>query len=200
MVRVRSRLSCTALVTSCRTRRSRRCPSASASCDDSSSTLAIGRSSTSASTSADHVIGGGRRNMSSPGEHTGGVVRREPSILHIDLDAMFAAVEQRDKVSLRGRPVIVGGVAGRGVVATASYEARAYGARSAMPTAEARRRCPPGTAFLAPRFGAYRRTSEVFLGLLAEVSPAVEQVSIDEAFIDLAAGRHRDLSASGVTA
>jgi DNA polymerase-4 len=127
-------------------------------------------------------------------------VRGEPSILHVDLDAMFAAVEQRDKVSLRGRPVIVGGVAGRGVVATASYEARAYGARSAMPTAEARRRCPPGTAFLAPRFGAYRRTSEVFMALLAEVSPAVEQVSIDEAYLDLAAGDHRDLSTAGVTA
>jgi len=127
-------------------------------------------------------------------------VRREPSILHVDLDAMFAAVEQRDKVSLRGRPVIVGGVAGRGVVAAASYEARAYGARSAMPTAEARRRCPPGTAFLAPRFAAYRKTSEVFLAVLAEVSPVVEQVSIDEAYLDLAAGEHHDLSTAAVTA
>ena len=112
---------------------------------------------------------------------------------------MFAAVEQRDKVSLRGRPVIVGGVAGRGVVATASYEARAYGARSAMPTAEARRRCPPGTAFLAPRFAAYRRTSEAFLAVLAGVSPVVEQVSIDEAYVDLAAGGHPDLSPAAVT-
>ena len=120
-------------------------------------------------------------------------------IAHVDLDAMFAAVEQRDKVSLRGRPVIVGGTAGRGVVATASYEARRYGARSAMPTAEARRRCPPGTAFLAPRFTAYRRTSEVVMALLREVSPLVEQVSIDEAYVDLAAGDH-DLSVPGVTA
>ena len=127
-------------------------------------------------------------------------VRREPSILHVDLDAMFAAVEQRDKVSLRGRPVIVGGVAGRGVVSTASYEARAFGARSAMPTAEARRRCPPGTAFLAPRFAAYRKTSEVFLAVLAGLSPVVEQVSIDEAYVDLAAGGHRDLSPETVTA
>jgi DNA polymerase-4 len=127
-------------------------------------------------------------------------VRREASIAHVDLDAMFAAVEQRDKVSLRGKPVIVGGVAGRGVVATASYEARRWGARSAMPTAEARRRCPPGTAFLAPRFAAYRRTSDVVMAVLGELSPLVEQVSIDEAYVDLAAGDHPDLSVPGVTA
>jgi DNA polymerase-4 len=121
-------------------------------------------------------------------------------IAHVDLDAMFAAVEQRDKVSLRGRPVIVGGVAGRGVVATASYEARRFGARSAMPTAEARRRCPPGTAFLAPRFAAYRRTSQVVMAVLADLSPLVEQVSIDEAYVDLAAAERHDLSVAGVTA
>src|SRR4051794_26344394 len=113
---------------------------------------------------------------------------------------MFAAVEQRDKPSLRGRPVIVGGVAGRGVVAPASYEARRFGARSAMPTAEARRRCPPGTAFLAPRFAAYRKTSEVVMALLGEVSPLVEQVSIDEAYVDLAAAGRYDLSVPAVTA
>ena len=119
-------------------------------------------------------------------------------MLHLDLDAFFAAVEQRDKPSLRGRPVVVGGVGGRGVVATASYEARAYGARSAMSTAEARRRCPPGTAFLGGRFAAYRRTSDVVMGLLRELSPLVEPVSIDEAYVDLAAGGH-DLSVAGVT-
>jgi DNA polymerase-4 len=127
-------------------------------------------------------------------------VRREASVLHLDLDAFFAAVEQRDKPSLRGRPVVVGGVGGRGVVATASYEARAYGARSAMSTAEARRRCPAGTAFLGGRFGAYRRTSEVVMGLLRELSPLVEPVSIDEAYVDLAAGEGHDLSVEGVTA
>ncbi len=119
-------------------------------------------------------------------------------MLHLDLDAFFAAVEQRDKPSLRGRPVVVGGVGGRGVVATASYEARAYGARSAMSTAEARRRCPPGTAFLGGRFAAYRRTSDVVMGLLREVSPLVEPVSIDEAYVDLAAGGC-DVSVDGVT-
>jgi DNA polymerase-4 len=126
-------------------------------------------------------------------------VRREPSILHLDLDAFFAAVEQRDKPSLRGRPVVVGGTGGRGVVATASYEARAFGARSAMPTAEARRLCPPGTAFLGGRFAAYRRTSDVVMALLRELSPLVEPVSIDEAYVDLAAGGH-DLSVPGLTA
>ena len=105
--------------------------------------------------------------------------------MHLDLDAFFAAVEQRDKPSLRGKPVIVGGLGGRGVVSTASYEARAYGAHSAMPTAEARRRCPPGTAFLFGRFDAYRASSEAVMGILREISPLVEQISVDEAFVDL---------------
>ena len=128
-------------------------------------------------------------------------MRREASILHLDLDAFFAAVEQRDKPSLRGRPVVVGGVGGRGVVATASYEARAFGARSAMSTAEARRRCPAGTAFLGGRFAAYRRTSDVVMALLRELSPLVEPVSIDEAYVDLAAASPgHDLTVAGVTA
>ena len=131
-------------------------------------------------------------------------MRREASILHLDLDAFFAAVEQRDKPSLRGRPVVVGGVGGRGVVATASYEARAYGARSAMSTAEARRRCPAGTAFLGGRFAAYRRTSDVVMELLRELSPLVEPASLDEAYVDLAvpspAHPDHDLSVPGVTA
>ena len=127
-------------------------------------------------------------------------MRREASVLHLDLDAFFAAVEQRDKPSLRGRPVIVGGVGGRGVVATASYEARAFGAHSAMPTGEARRRCPPGTAFLGGRFAAYRATSDVVMALLRELSPLVEPASLDEAYVDLAAGEHPDLSVEAVTA
>ncbi len=107
--------------------------------------------------------------------------------MHLDLDAFFAAVEQRDKPSLRGRPVVVGGLGGRGVVSTASYEARVFGARSAMPMVEARRRCPAGTAFLSGRFEAYRATSRVVMEILRSRSPLVEQVSVDEAYVDLSA-------------
>ncbi len=119
--------------------------------------------------------------------------------MHLDLDAFFAAVEQRDKPSLKGKPICVGGIGPRGVVATASYEARVYGAHSAMPTAEARRLCPSGTAFLHPRGAAYRASSRVVMDLLREVSPVVEQVSVDEAYVDLAPGGH-DLSVDSVRA
>lgn len=121
-------------------------------------------------------------------------------MLHLDLDAFFAAVEQRDKPSLRGKPVVVGGTGGRGVVATASYEARAFGARSAMPTAQARRLCPPGTAFLSPRGAAYRRSSAIVMELLHELSPTVEQVSVDEAYVDLAHGGIEDFSTDALRA
>ncbi len=125
-------------------------------------------------------------------------MRREASILHLDLDAFFASVEQRDKPSLRGKPVIVGGVGQRGVVATASYEARVFGVRSAMPMHEARRRCP-NAAFLSGRFGAYRAASEQVMRVLRELSPLVEPLSLDEAFVDLTgATRPVDLSASGL--
>jgi DNA polymerase-4 len=114
----------------------------------------------------------------------------DASILHVDLDAFFAAVEQRDDPSLRGKPVIVGGSARRGVVATASYEARAYGVRSAMPTARARRACPHAV-FLAPRFGRYREKSDEVMSILRSVTPLVEQLGIDEAFVDVAGVRRR---------
>lgn len=106
--------------------------------------------------------------------------------MHLDLDAFFASVEQRDKPSLRGKPVVVGGIGGRGVVSTASYEARTYGVRSAMSTREARSRCPHA-AFLNPRFHAYRDTSVLVMEVLHDVSPLVEPLSLDEAFVDLAA-------------
>lgn len=110
--------------------------------------------------------------------------RARASILHVDLDAFFASVEQRDKPSLRGKPVIVGGIGPRGVVATASYEARAFGVRSAMRTSEARRRCP-NAAFLAGRFSAYRSASQQVMDLLRSISPVVEPLSLDEAYVDL---------------
>ena len=126
-------------------------------------------------------------------------MRPEPSVLHLDLDAFYAAVEQRDKPSLRGKPVVVGGTGGRGVVATASYEARAYGIRSAMSTQEARGRCPRA-AVLSPRFPAYKAASDVVMRLLHELSPLVEPLSLDEAYVDLAAGDLADLSVDGVRA
>jgi DNA polymerase-4 len=125
--------------------------------------------------------------------------RGDASILHADLDAFYAAVEQRDKPSLRGKPVIVGGPSGRGVVATASYEAREFGVHSAMSAVEARARCPKA-AFLVPRFDAYQATSRVIMDLLRELSPLVEPLSLDEAYVDLAAGGHPDLSDDGVRA
>jgi DNA polymerase IV len=125
-------------------------------------------------------------------------MRSEASILHLDLDAFFASVEQRDKPSLRGKPVIVGGVGMRGVVATASYEARQYGVRSAMSTREARSRCPHA-AFLSGRFHAYQAASTIVMDLLRSHSPLVEPLSFDEAFVDLAAAGLDALDLASVT-
>ncbi len=124
-------------------------------------------------------------------------VRSRPVILHLDLDAFFAAVEQRDKPSLRGKPVVIGGTGPRSVVSTASYEARRFGIHSAMSGAEARRRCP-NAAFLGSRFGAYRMASDVVMAALRELSPLVEPLSLDEAFVDLSAGEPGDLGPEAV--
>ncbi|MEU6868499.1 DNA polymerase IV [Streptomyces sp. NPDC046876] len=114
-------------------------------------------------------------------------MRAAPTILHLDMDAFYASVEQASKPSLRGKAVIVGGLGPRGVVATASYEARRFGVHSAMPMAQARRMCPNG-AYLFPRFTLYRAVSDVVMGMLRELSPLVEPLSLDEAFVDLEAG------------
>ena len=113
-----------------------------------------------------------------------GDVRRLPSIFHVDLDAFYASVEQLHKPSLRGKPVVVGGIGNRGVVSTASYEARAFGVHSALATGIARRRAP-NAAYLIPRFGAYQAYSERVMAVMHELSPLVEPLSLDEAFIDI---------------
>ncbi|MER6225675.1 DNA polymerase IV [Streptomyces sp. 900105755] len=114
-------------------------------------------------------------------------MRNAPTILHLDMDAFFASVEQASKPSLRGKAVVVGGLGPRGVVATASYEARVFGVHSAMPMGQARR-LAPNAAYLVPRFGLYRSISEQVMGLLRGLSPLVEPLSLDEAFVDLEAG------------
>ena len=115
---------------------------------------------------------------------TGNTWRRV--ILHADMDAFFASVEQHDHPELRGRPVIVGGVGPRGVVSAASYEARRFGIHSAMPGREARQRCPQGV-FLVPRFSRYREVSNRVFDAMRSITPLVEGLSLDEAFLDISA-------------
>ena len=105
-------------------------------------------------------------------------------IMHVDMDAFFASVEMLDRPELRGQPVIVGGQSLRGVVSTCSYEARRYGVHSAMPITQAHRLCPQGI-FVPVRMARYKEVSEQIMAIFHELSPLVEQLSIDEAFLDV---------------
>ncbi len=107
-------------------------------------------------------------------------------ILHVDMDAFYASVEQRDNPELRGRPVVVGGSGNRGVVAAASYEVRKFGVRSAMPMREARRRCPE-ILCVRPRMGRYKAVSSDIFSVFQEFTPLIEGLSLDEAFLDVSA-------------
>jgi DNA polymerase IV len=104
-------------------------------------------------------------------------------VLHLDMDAFFASVEQLTRPTLAERPVLVGGTGGRGVVAGASYQARVFGARSAMPMGQARRRCPHATV-LPPRFPLYKVISEEVMAVLRDAAPVLEPISVDEAFLE----------------
>ena len=120
-------------------------------------------------------------------------------IIHIDMDAFYASVEQRDDPSLRGRPVAVGSAQARGVVAAASYEARVFGVRSAMASVTALRRCP-GLVFVPPRFDVYRAVSNQIRAIFADYTELIEPLSLDEAYLDVTDDRRGIGSATKIAA
>lgn len=122
--------------------------------------------------------------MSEPDDSDEGEADGLRKIIHVDMDAFFASVEQRDNPELRGKPVAVGGSSGRGVVAAASYEARKFGVRSAMPSVTAKRKCPD-LIFVKSRFDAYREVSQQIRAIFRHHTELVEPLSLDEAYLDV---------------
>src|SRR3979409_604588 len=125
-----------------------------------------------------------RSTTEDPNGHVSDGPDRQRKIIHIDMDAFYASVEQRDNPELRGKPVAAGASRGRGVVPPASYEAREFGVHSAMPSATAKRKCPD-LIFVKPRFDVYKAVSLQIRAIFAEYTPIIEPLSLDEAYLDV---------------